>query len=249
MDPTGVPGVHRHTLARLPAAGRTAGPAPRSGDRILRRRWWPDRPGHPGADRPGLGQRLHRRAGTSADPALHPAAAAAGTDRHPRRIADRAHHPSHAEPGTSARELPSGATWGSSGTSRRPATATSAPLRPGSRCTRNCDRCCTPGEVVVADHPDPGDLGQRRGRRGRLRRGLRHRHCRPFARPGRPAGFGYPAWTRTAATRSRRCYPADFYPEATHVPAWWGKGVTAVRPGARPGRAFRSRRCSPSTCT
>ena len=51
----------RPDRAALPADGRAQGPAPRAGDRVLRRRRRPAGPGHHGARRPGVGLGLHRR--------------------------------------------------------------------------------------------------------------------------------------------------------------------------------------------
>ena len=82
----------------LPAARRAARPAPRAGDRVVLVGRRPGRPGGAGAHRPGLGQRLHRRAGAPADPALDRAAAAARAGRQPRRRARVAHHRPHARP-------------------------------------------------------------------------------------------------------------------------------------------------------
>ena len=99
-----VPGARRAARSARPDPGRVraARPAARSqsraGDRELRQRRRQGRPRHPGAHRPGVGERLQRRARTAVDPTGHPTAAAARADGLPRRTADLAHHLAHPRP-------------------------------------------------------------------------------------------------------------------------------------------------------
>ena len=94
VGPDGVAGCRRARPdpGGVRADGRAASPQAGAGDRVLRLRRRPDRPGHPGADRPGLGLGHQRPARAAGDPALDRPAGAAGAGRHPCRATVRGHH-------------------------------------------------------------------------------------------------------------------------------------------------------------
>ena len=89
-------GIHRQTQAVYAPPRRAAAPPPRRRDRELLRRRRSHRPRHPRAHRPGLDQRLQRRAGAAVDPALDGVAPAARADGRPRRSDPFAHDRPHA---------------------------------------------------------------------------------------------------------------------------------------------------------
>ena len=163
--PDGAPGVHGQTLAVYRLMDELRGAAPRAGDRVvLRRAARRVDLGDPGAHRPGLGQRLHRRARAAADPAVHRAAGAAGADRHARRLADRRTPPAG---GTTCRSAPRprcSATWASSGTCRRPTAAAARRAgAPGSPCTRTLRPLLHTGTRRARRRGRPRRRGARRG--------------------------------------------------------------------------------------
>ena len=229
----------------LPAAGRAPPTAPEPGDRVLRSGWRPGRPRDPGAHRPGLGQRLHRRARTPADPALHPAAGPAGTDRRSRRRPE-----AHTTGRTHDLELP-----------RRHRAVRSHGHRvgpqpgdgdgtcgadAGSSSTRIFARCCTPGGSCAPTTPTR-HWSPRGGRARRTRSDLRPRRdghlgrlaprARSAARPRpRPRLPGRPVAPGRRDRREPACRPRG-----------WTTGSHPARPGARRRSASRRPRSIPST--
>ena len=168
--PTGRAGVHEQTLADLPAHGRAARRAPRTGDRVLRRRRRPRRPRHHGAHRAHLGVR-HASTPSSGRPSRPArAAAAAGDGRLAHRRADRAHHRPHARPRVPGRHRVLLAPRHRVGPHPPPTTPTSAALATWIAAHKRAPRrCCTAGPSCTPT-PRPGALGARRGRPGRAAR-------------------------------------------------------------------------------
>ena len=153
--PGGTPGVHAQTRGDLPADGRAQGPAPRPGDRVLRRRRGPPGPRHHGARRPGVGLGLHRRPRAPAHGALDRPDAAPRADGHARRVRSGPHHAARPRPGLPGRDGPVGPHGRGVGPDRGARRTSGRHWRSGSRCTSGCDPCCTPVASSTRTWPTP----------------------------------------------------------------------------------------------
>lgn len=116
---SGRPAVHAQTLAayRLMDELRAVRPAWRSRPAL---RGCARRPRGLAAHRPGLGVRLHRRTGTSADRLVDQATHPTRTGRLAYRLGPVPHHRTHPR-AADVEPPPSSGTWGSNGTSPKPA--------------------------------------------------------------------------------------------------------------------------------
>ena len=152
---TAGPAVHGQTLAVYRLLDELRAPAPGRGDRVLRLRRRPGRPRHPGAHRPGLGQRHQRRAGAADHPALDPAAAAARAGRQPRRAGRGAHHRPHPRPVVPRGDRAVRPLRHRVGRHRRWTTRSAAALAGLVATYRRHRALLHSGDVVHADHPDP----------------------------------------------------------------------------------------------
>ena len=230
----GAPGRARADARRLPAARRAARAAPRRRDRVLLLGRGARRPGDPAAHRPGVGQRLHRRLRAAADPAVDQPADPAGAHRRAHRLRHGAQHRPSARPvlpgGDRAVRAPGdrvGPAGGRRGAAGRP--------RPrGSRSTRSCGRCCTPGRPCTPTSSTPSwrcTAWSRRTAADALY---------AVAMTGRSTSTSLPRVTLPgldpdALYDVRPQAPGD---AVDHAPAWWTpRGRAAARPAAVRRRA------------
>ena len=217
----------------LPAAGRAAPAAPGGGDRVLRLRRRPGRPRHPGAHRPGLGQRHERRARAPDDPALDPAAAAARAGRQPRRAGPGAHHRPHPRPLVPRGDRAVRPLRHRVGRHRAGRRRAGAAGRPGGDLPAAPRRCCTPATSCT-----PTTRTRRRPCTAWWPP-TAPRRCSPTSswRPGRrrcPDRPGCPAWTARRRTAWRWSTPA-VRPSPCRTPHRAGGPRTVRRLAVLPG--------------
>ena len=155
----GRPAVHGQTLAFYRLLDELRGRASRPGDRDLRQRRRPDRPGGAHPHRPGLAERHHRRGRAAADPAVDLAAGAAGDARRPPRRPGRAHHRPHPPARASAPRPRCSATSASSGTCAGWTPTTAPRSRPGWPCTSGSGRCSSDRPAGARRPPRPRPAG------------------------------------------------------------------------------------------
>ena len=237
----GRPAVHGQTLAayRLMDELKAAPPRPRDRELLVGR--GAGRPRGPRAHRPGVGQRLQRRAGAAGDPALDRAVAAARAGRQPRGTTGLAHHRTRAPVGLPRGHRAVRPLRDRVGRRRahRRQSATSWPR--GWRCTRPSATCCTAVAWCAATTP--------------TRRCGCTAWCRPRATAhcSRPCSWrrrrqrcrcrcGCPGSTLPGPTGSRWPPAPTRYPVLHHPPSWTADAAGLRLTGAALAR--RGRRAS-----